>query len=386
MQNKIKNLDKAAERIQEAVKNKERIIIYGDSDLDGISSTVILEEAIKTLGGKVDMVMFPDRENDGYGINTKALEILKNTPPALFITLDLGIGNINEVKALNALGFSVIVVDHHQILSGLPQAEVVVDPQQQDDTSGFTYLANAGLTFKLCEELLGKSFSGNLKNSFLELVALATISDMVPQINDNKLFIEEGLRSLKNTFRPALRAFLDIIGEGQVMSGEFYKIISALNAAESADFKNESYVLLTSSSNNICMELAQNLISKTTYKQIKIKEITEEVERRIAAAPSEQIIFEGDRAWRLVLAGPVASIIFAKYGKPTFIFKKGDEESCGSVRSSKEKNSVEAMKSCSDLLITYGGHPQASGFRLKNANLEKFKLALDSYFSHLSPL
>ncbi|HEY9584725.1 MAG TPA: DHH family phosphoesterase [Candidatus Paceibacterota bacterium] len=381
MKTEIKNLKETAERIKKAVTNNERIILYGDSDLDGISSTVILEETIKNLGGKIFQVLFPNREEDGYGINKKALAFVKDKASALFITLDLGISNNKEIEFLNEFGFSVIVVDHHQILRHIPNAQIVVDPQQSGDTSEYKYLANAGLTFKLAKEILGQGLSENLKNSFLELTALATISDMVPQVGENKMFIEEGLRSLKNTFRPGLRAFLYILGEGEVLAGGFYKLISALNAAESMDFKNDSYELLTSPSKKRCMELAQELVDKTVYKQMKIKEVTEEVERRITQKPDEPIIFEGDPAWKLVLAGPVASIVYVKHNKPTFIFKKGDAESSGSVRSPQGKNSVEAMKSCEELLITYGGHPQASGFRLKNENLEKFKDGLIKYFA-----
>ena len=381
MKTEIKNLKETAERIKKAVTNNERIILYGDSDLDGISSTVILEETIKNLGGKIFQVLFPNREEDGYGINKKALAFVKDKASALFITLDLGISNNKEIEFLNEFGFSVIVVDHHQILRHIPNAQIVVDPQQSGDTSEYKYLANAGLTFKLAKEILGQGLSENLKNSFLELTALATISDMVPQVGENKMFIEEGLRSLKNTFRPGLRAFLYILGEGEVLAGGFYKLISALNAAESMDFKNDSYELLTSPSKKRCMELAQELVDKTVYKQMKIKEVTEEVERRITQKPDEPIIFEGDPAWKLVLAGPVASIVAVTHNKPTFIFKKGEAESSGSVRSPQGKNSVEAMKSCEELLITYGGHPQASGFRLKNENLEKFKDGLIKYFA-----
>ncbi|KKP54980.1 MAG: hypothetical protein UR46_C0010G0003 [Parcubacteria group bacterium GW2011_GWA1_33_6] len=360
---KIKNIEKVAERITRAVKNKERIILYGDSDMDGICSVVILEEAIKNLGGDVFLVVFPDRENDGYGINLRALDFLKKEAPALFITLDLGIGNIKEVEMANAIGFEVIIIDHHEILNRIPNASLVIDPKQEGDNSKLTHLANVGVTFKLC------------------VVALATISDMVAQIGDNKIFIEEGLRSLKNTFRPGLRAFLHILGEGEVVSGGFLKIISSLNAAESQDFKNESYELLTSSSDKKCMELAQKLIDKTNYKQQIIKNIVQEMEKRIAQKPNEAIIFEGDPAWKLTLAGPVASIIAAKYQKPTFIYKKMDNESCGSVRSLKEgENSVDAMKSCADILVTYGGHPKASGFRVKNENIEEFKERLNKYF------
>lgn len=381
--NKIKNIEKAADRIKQAVENKERIILYGDSDMDGIASVVILGEAIKNLGGKISAVAFPDRETDGYGMNFKALEFLKHQAPAIFITLDLGIANVKEVDVANQIGFEVIIIDHHEVLDELPKAKVIVDPQQKYDDSGYNYLCNAGLTFKVIEEILGENLSENLRNSFLELVALATIADMVPQVSDNKIFIEKGLRSLKNTFRPGLRAFLNILGEGETASGGYFKIISALNAAESIDFQNESYELLTNPSLKRCMELAQDLISRTMQKQQRIKTIAEEVERRISKNPDEIIIFEGDPAWKLTLAGPVASIIASKYEKPTFIYRKMDAESAGSVRSLQEgKNSVDAMKSCSNLLLTYGGHPKASGFRLKNENLEKFKICLIEHFKN----
>ena len=382
--NKIKNITEVAERIKKAVQNKERIIVYADSDADGICSAVIMEEAIKNLGGTVFMTVFPDRENDGYGVNVRALEFLKDKAPALFITLDLGIGNVKEVALANNLGFEVIIVDHHEILDKVPPAKIVIDPKQPGDESDYQYLANVGVTFKLAEEMLEPNFSENVKNSFYELAALATISDMMPQIKDNKIFIEHGLRSLKNTFRPGLRAFLDIIGEGEIAAGGFLQIISALNAAESIDFKNESYELLTSSSREICRELAEKLVAKVKLKQHKIKEISEEVERRLAQKNGGVVIFEGDPAWKMILAGPVASIIAQRYEKPTFIYKKMDTESCGSVRSIKEgENSVEAMKTCADILITFGGHPKASGFRIKNENLEQFKSRLNEYFLSL---
>lgn len=377
----IKNLQKASERIKLAAKNGERIILYGDSDCDGVTSTVILKEAIKSLGGEVFMVFFPDRENDGYGLNARALSELKDFSPALLITLDLGIGNVKEIKMARDLGFEVIVIDHHESLEKLPEANIIVDPKQPGDESDFQYLCNAGLVFKLCEELLKDDFSAQMQNSFLELVALATISDMVPQIGENKLFIEKGLRSLKNTFRPGLRVFFEKFGEGEIVSGGFSKIISLINVAESKDWKNESYDLLTSSSLQIALIILENLTAKIFYKQQKVKEISEEVSRRVSQKSGEVIIFEGDPAWKLTLAGPVASIIAQRYGKPTFIFKKMETESCGSVRSLGEgENAVEAMKTCQDFLITYGGHAKAAGFRVKNEDLETFKKNLTDFF------
>jgi len=382
---KIKNIEKAADRIKKAVQNKERIILYGDSDLDGISSVVILEEAIKSLGGEIVCAYFPDREKNGYGINPHALERLKDKAPALFITLDLGIGNVKEVELANKMGFEVIIVDHHETLAGIPDASIIVDIKQPTDSHPFKGLANVGITYNLCLELLGEKISENLKNSFLELTALGTIADMVPQIEQNQEIIEQGLRSLKNTFRPALRAFLDILGNGKVFKNSLPKIISALNAAESLNFENESYSLLTCSSPEKCKELAQILLDKNFSKQLQIKSIVQEIERRISQDTDSPIIFEGDPAWKLTLAGAAASIMSTKYEKPAFIFKKMDTESCGSVRNPKGTNSVDAMKTCHDFLMTYGGHAQASGFRLKNQDLEKFKNSLNKYFENYKP-
>ena len=389
MGQKIKNIEKAAERIKKAVKNNERIILYGDSDLDGISSVVILEEAIKNLGGHIDCAFFPDRENDGYGINLRALEMLEEKAPAVLITLDLGIGNVEEIEMANKMGFEVIIVDHHEPLEKIPDAFLIVDPKSGDDPYSFKGLANVGITFNLCMELLGDPsprgpqgtlISQNLKNSFLELAALGTISDMVPQTDQNQDIIEQGLRSLKNTFRPALRAFLDILGDGKVFEESLPKIISALNAAESVKFENETYLLLTSSDKKQCSEMAQGLLGKNQHKQILVKNIVQEIERRVSQKSDELIIFEGDPSWKLTLAGSVASIICNKYEKPSFIFKKMDKESCGSVRNPKGMNSVEAMKECNGFLMTYGGHAQASGFRLKNEHLDKFRDCLSNYY------
>jgi single-stranded-DNA-specific exonuclease len=385
---KIKNIEKAAERIKKAVQNNERIILYGDSDLDGISSVVILEEAIKSLGGHVDCAFFPDREADGYGINLRALEMLKDKAPALFVTLDLGIGNLTEVDVANKMGFEVIIVDHHESLFGIPKASLIVDPKQEGDIYPFKGLANVGVTFNLCMELLGGisqngeiNISQNLKNGFLELAALGTIADMVPQTEQNQEIIEQGLRSLKNTFRPALRAFLEILGNGEVFEGSLPRIISALNAAESVNFENESYQLLTCSDMKKCKDMAQVLLDKNKFKQRQVKNIIQEIERRISQKSDEPIIFEGDPSWKLTLAGSVASIICNKYDKPAFIFKFGDKESCGSVRNPKGTNSVDAMKTCDSFLMTYGGHAQASGFRVKNEHLDKFRACLNNFFN-----
>ncbi len=371
----IKNLRKVANRIKKAVKNKERIILYADADPDGVCSAVILEETIKNLGGKITACYFPDREKEGYGINKKALVFLaEKYAPTLFICLDLGIANHKEVDTAKKLGLDVIIIDHHTVLDNIPLPKaLIVDPKQKTDKYPFKELCTAGLAYKLSEIILGKKMGEGLKNSFLELTAIATISDMMPQIKDNKILVEQGLIALENTWRPGL----------QVFEGNIQKIISALNAAGIENHLNQAYLLLTASSLQKAEKIAKELSEKSKQKHLRIEQITEEVKLRISKKTEKKIVFEGDSSWPLVLTGPVASRICREYKKPTFIFHMGKKQSHGAVRMPQGLDGVKAMTSCCKLLKTYGGHPPAAGFSLDNENLKEFEQCLIKYFQNL---
>jgi len=373
----IKNLKKAAKRIIKAVKNKEKIILYGDADLDGAAAVLILKEAIKNLGGNIISLYFPDREKEGYGISQTGLEYLKKFAPALLVTLDLGIGNFKEVKIAKKLGFEVIIVDHHEILGKIPSASVVVDPKQKGDEYGFKGLAAAGLSFKLAELLLAKKFSRSLKNNFLELTALATIADMMPREKDNKIFIEEGMKSLENSWRPGLKAIFKVkyFDDFPNLSQKISKLIYILNVRDVKDGQPASFRLLDVRSLAEAEEMIEGLIKKTERRREMIQEALVQAEERLMGS-AEKIIFEGDENWEYVLISAVASILCQKYQKPAFIFKKLKKESQGTVRTPSNVNGVSLMGKCQDLLLTYGGHPVAAGFRVKNENLEKFKECL----------
>lgn len=380
----IKNLKRVANRISKAIKSGQRIILYGDADPDGISSVIILKETIETLGGKDIVVYLPNREKEGYGINEKALSFLKKFAPALLISLDCGIGNFKEVKIAKKSGFEVIIIDHHQILDKkIPEAEIVVDPNQPGDKYPFKFLTAAGIAFRLSQILI-KKMADILKRSFLELVAISTIADMAPETDENKDYIEQGLESLETTFRPGLRAFWQIDSIKQSISTReaAQRIIAALNSGEPKDHTNESYLLLTCSDEEEAQRIAKDLLEKSYQRHERIKEITAQVEKRILAKPNQLIIFEGSSSWPLVLLGSVASRICRLYKKPTFLFKiVADGKAKGAVRVPQGIDSVKAMASCSKLLITYGGHPPASGFSIESENLEKFKKCLINYFA-----
>jgi len=374
----IKDLKKVAQRILKAIKNKEKIILYGDADLDGAAAVIILKETIKNLGGSVSTVYFPDRELEGYGITEKGLNYLKKLGgKALLVALDCGIGNFKEVVMAKKLGFEVIIIDHHQILDKMPEASIVVDPKQKGDKYPFKELATAGIVFKLSELLLKNIMTENLRKNFLELTALATIADMMPREEENKIFIEEGLSSLENSWRPGIQVLLGMepFKNYDNLNQKVSKIISILNVRDVENNFPASFRLLTSSSLEESKVLVEKLLAKSEIRKEKIKEITEKIEEKISRE-AESIIFMGSPDWDFTLISSVASIICQRYQKPTFIFKKLEKESIGTVRTPSEINSVSLMKKCKKYPLTYGGHPLASGFRIKNENLEKFKECL----------
>jgi single-stranded-DNA-specific exonuclease len=372
----IKNLKKIAKRILKAIKDKEKIILYGDADLDGVSSVIILKETIKNLGGEVTALCFPDREKEGYGISKEGLNSLKKFAPAILIALDCGISNFKEIKLAKKLGFEVMIIDHHEILDKLPEARIIVDPKQKGDTYPFKEFAAVGIVFKLSEILLKNKMGQKLRKNFLELVAIATLADMMPQIDENKTFIVEGLSSLEESFRPGIRAFFETYFlKNYNLFQKVSKIISILNVRDVENSLPAALRLLTTSSLEKAKEMIERLSEKNKWRKERIKDIYETIERKLSKN-EEDIIFEGEENWDFTLISPVASILAKKYKKPAFIFKKLEKESQGTVRVPIGINSVALMKKCKKYLITYGGHPQASGFRIKNENLEKFKNCL----------
>ncbi len=376
MKKVIKNLKKAANRISKAIESKEKIILYGDADLDGASSVIILKEAISSLGGEVSEIYFPDREIEGYGITKTALKHLKKLAPALLVAVDCGIGNIEEVKIAKKLGFSVIIIDHHKVLGKIPKADIVVDPLQKGDNYPFKGFSATGIVFKTVEALLGDKMSESLRGSFLQLVALATIADMMPKVEDNKVYIEEGMMYLKNSWRPGIKLFLEAnFLKRYPIQEKVSRMISMMNIRDVEDKFPTSFRVLTATDSKELENMIWDLKEKTEIKRERIREMAQEAEERIMEK-EEPIVFEGDESWDYPLISAVAAIAVRNFGKPAFVFKKMKKESQGTVRVPDGVDSVILMGKCKELVITYGGHPKASGFRIKNKNLKKFKACL----------
>ena len=381
----IKNLKKTARRIQKAIEKKERILLFADSDLDGVTSFIVLEETIKSLGGKIEDSYFFGRSlEEAFGLNKDALEYFKKSAPGLLITLDCGITSFKEIEIANKLGLETIIIDHHQVLNKLPNASIVVDPKQEKDKYPFKELAAVGVTCHLSRLLFKNKWEAGIKKNIMELTALGTLADMMKISDDNEVFIKEGVPSLIKSPRPAFQALLSKIDKDKYSPNEIVrKIIAILNITETKNHIPQSYSFLTCPDKSLCKKMVEDLSEQNRERRLKVRDITEIIGEKINEQWPVSVIFEGSKDYSLSLTGALSSRICNKFKKPCFIFQKGDKVSKGSVRTPKGIDSVKAMKQCSDLLEVFGGHAQASGFTVENKNLEKFKQCLSQYFSKI---
>lgn len=297
---KIKNLDKVARRIRKAAADKERVIIYADADLDGVAAAILAGEVVKNAGGIVVAYHFPDREKEGYGITKAALEKLAPLAPALLITVDLGIGNFDEVKLAREAGFSTVIIDHHEIIDGVPDADIIVDPKQPGDEYPFKLFCAAGLVFKLAEEIFGHDFYGSLRQSFAELAALATLADMMPREAGNKDIIDEGLLTVKQSFRPGLRAFFEtdafFDNDSRNFNSRLARIIAVLNVRDMRNGVPAAFELLTTDSLSRAESLIKDFIAINAIRRAKIDGVVQEIKKQ-ADGNNDPIIFAGSESW-----------------------------------------------------------------------------------------
>jgi len=391
---KIKNLDKAAERIKKAVERGEQMVIYGDSDLDGISSMVIIKETIDNLISLLEkekkeafptvFSFSPERKIEGYGLNESALAFIKSkVSKGLIITLDCGITNFKEIEDAKNSGFSVVIVDHHNTVGGIPgAAEIVVDPKQETDDYPFKEYANAGLAFKLAQEVLKEKMSPMLRDSFLELTALATISDMMIEVGENEEWIKEGLEKIEYSQRPAIRAIFSILNPMDFSSKRdmVSKINSALNSSVIEGHIPKPYLFLIEPDFEKAKKVAKELFEESHEKQRDVAMLVDELIEKVTFK-NPTVIFEGSHLWEPEHLGAVASRLSNYFNKPVFLYKKGEDVSRGTVRVPKGMNAVNAMETCKNLLVMFGGHPPAAGFTVKNENIDKFEECLKKYFN-----
>jgi len=391
----LKGMKKAVKRIQEALAKKEKILVYGDYDADGVTASVLIIKTLNFLGAKDVSVYIPDRAKEGYGMNQEAISQIKKMGALLIITVDCGIASCKEVELANSLGIDVIITDHHWIPDKLPKALAIINPKQKDDKYPFKNLAGAGVAFKLSQALLSgqnskqNSIEAKSNLSFekwlLDLVAVGTVADSVPLLGENRTLLNYGLIVLGKTKNIGLSELIKKIktnksassGKEQAFkidSGAIgYQISPRINAAGRMDHANTSFELLITESAKEAQGLTASLEMLNTQRQGLTEKIIKQIRERIGKNPKEKIIFEGDSAWPIGILGLIAGKLTDEYSRPVFIYNIGESFSGGSCRSIPSFDIIEALSRAKSLLVEFGGHKGAAGFKIENKNLEKLK-------------
>jgi single-stranded-DNA-specific exonuclease len=374
----LPDVHQAVSRTYQALLTGEEIAIYGDFDADGITATALLVQGLSALGGKV-IPYIPHRYHEGYGLQVAALEKLRKRGISLIITVDTGITAITEIQKARKMGIDIIVTDHHLPLASLPPALAVVDPKRSD-SSYQSEFAGVGVAFKFLQAMLKGSGREGLINSLLDLVALGTVTDMVPLIGDNRYWVKRGLELLNNTERLGLQEMMRSasLKPGSLDTDSISWILGPrLNAAGRLDDAATSYRLLLTQDPKEAASLVSELEEKNAKRQRLTTELLQRVREKIIAAGTDRpLLMIGDEDYPPGVMGLVAGRVSEEFYRPVILFRIGPETCRGSGRSIPEFDLMAALAGCRDLLSNFGGHTKAAGFTVPTDNLPQLEKQL----------
>ena len=375
------DMEKAVERIRKAIEKKEKVLIYGDYDVDGITSVTVLKSFLEERGLKVDEYI-PNRLNEGYGLNKPAVEKIANEKYTLMITVDCGISAIEEVKYANELGLEVIVTDHHEPGEELPKAIAVVDAKRKDNKYPFRNLAGVGVVFKLIQAISQKlDLEEKEYLKYLDIVCIGTISDIVPLVDENRVIVKLGLKLVEQTRNIGLKTILAVSGYQKVDSSTIsFGIAPRINACGRMGYQEEALKLFLSKDSNEVNELAQKLNQYNIQRQEKERQIFSEAIEKIEKEEIDKksiMVIDGEN-WHHGVIGIVASKITEMYFKPSILLCYEGEEGKGSGRSIPGFDLHEALTKCSNNLEKFGGHSMAIGLTVNKSSLEDLRQQLDT--------
>jgi single-stranded-DNA-specific exonuclease len=374
----LPDMDKAIARIQRAIEMDEMIIVYGDFDADGVTSTVLLVEALRGLGLRREQVQpyIPDRVDEGYGLNCEAISTLKAKGAGLVISVDCGIRSVAEVAHANALGLDMIITDHHSLGAELPPATAVINPKHPDSRYPEKMLAGVGIAFKLAQALRA-TFPAQARfeeEDLLDLVALGTVADLAPLQGENRLLVTRGLETLRLARRPGVAALARVAGlQANNMTAESigFGLGPRINAAGRLAHAYTAAKLLSAHSLNQAEPLATELNRLNQERRRLTSHLSQEAEQLID--PDAPLLLAASPDFTAGVVGLVASHLAEKYYRPAIIAEMGEDESRGSCRSIAEFHITDALDQVADLLERHGGHAQAAGFTVRNENLPAFR-------------
>jgi single-stranded-DNA-specific exonuclease len=379
---KMKGMNGAVNLIRQTIKKQVPIVVYGDFDADGVTSTALMIQTLRALGAVVQPYI-PDRVDEGYGLNNEALKNLKAQGIGLVLTVDCGIRSVDEVEYGKSLGLTMIVTDHHSKGPVIPAANAVLNPKQDDCPYPEKMLAGVGVAYKLAQGLLRATAQQDRRtkpalteDSLLDLVALGTVADLAPLNRmENRALVRMGLERINAAERPGIRALLAVSGiePGKATAMSIgYSLGPRINAAGRLGSAMTAYRLLMTDDPAEAEQLANELQALNEERQGLTREAQERIRARLEAEQrqGEPLIFAADREFRPGIVGLVAGRLVEEYYRPAVVMEQGDDESRASCRSIPQFDITQALDQCADLLVRHGGHAQAAGFTVRNENID----------------
>ena len=386
-------MDRAVQRIQSALEKREKIVVYGDYDVDGITSTAMLCDFLRSQGADVEYYI-PSRADEGYGINIIALSKIKKGGANLLITVDCGITAVGEVEFAKSIGLDVVITDHHMCKEKIPRAVAVVNPKQPGCTYPYKELAGVGVCFKLvlatAMQLGGKA--GQYFDRYVDLCAVGTIADVVPLTGENRIIVHAGLKALAGTKRPGLAALSSIAGISEKepsVTGVSFALAPRINAAGRVGRVEMGVSLLLETDAKKAYEAARYLDEENNERRKMEKQILDDVAAMIDADPDfekREVLVFAREGWHHGVIGIVASRLVDRYYKPSILISIEKGMGKGSGRSIDGLNLFEALTDSAELLTKFGGHEKAAGLSVAEEHIPALRERLSAYVrEHLSP-
>ena len=372
----MRDMDLAAGRLALALDRGEKIAVFGDYDVDGITATCLLTDFIRSLGGNC-VPYIPGRLEEGYGLNPIAIRQLHGEDVKLIVTVDCGITALEEAQLCKALGIDLVITDHHECKEQLPEAAAVVDPHRSDCSYPHKDLCGVGVAFKLAAALCGNQ--QELLERYADMVCLGTVADVMPLCGENRVFVSRGLELLRHTDRPGLRALMELSGckpEELSATTVGYTIAPRINAAGRMGQIDLALQLFLTEDPQVGHDMAHALCELNRERQGVESEIYRQVVDMLPEGELPEAIVLADESWHQGVVGIVASRICEEYCCPTFLICLGGDHGKASSRSFGGFNLFSSLTQLSDLLESYGGHELAAGFTIHKDNIPAFRKAI----------
>ncbi|MDP4158841.1 MAG: single-stranded-DNA-specific exonuclease RecJ [Bacillota bacterium] len=377
------DMSRAIKRLSMALQQKEKVLVYGDYDVDGVTSTALLYKVLRDLGFQA-VAYIPNRQDEGYGLHSEAIERAARADVKVLITVDCGVTAVSEVSLARTLGIDVIITDHHEPPAIIPAAFAIINPKIGNSGYPFIDLAGVGVAFKLAQALLQSLATDEVgihsEIELLDLVALGTIADLVPLVGENRIFVHYGLHQMEKTRHSGLEALLEECGlkNKALKAGQIgFMVAPRINAAGRMDSARAGLELLLTVDPERARELARLLTQENKVRQDTEKEILAEAVLMLESAPIPRVIVLSADHWHHGVIGIVASRLVERYYRPVFLIAEEGEEAKGSARGIAGYHVLEQLTMQANLLTKFGGHRQAAGFSLPTDHIRQLREGLN---------